>query len=100
MEIEVMAYPVKYHSLEEGNGFITLTQNRTRRRVYDGYHFLDTGRHIYVAEQVAGMFQHKRKGRNFIVDSETKEWRDTLEVVRHVPELRTEEVEPIQELER
>jgi len=86
-EIVVMAYPVKYISVERGNGFITVAQNGTRRRVYDGWHFDDDGRRVWVSAS-ACCFQHGRKGRRFIVDTVTKRWREleTVTVERHRPE--------------
>ena len=87
-EIVVSAHAVKYHHIDYSDNYVTITQNRTRRRVYDGWYFEDTGRYIYVSEYCAHIFQHKRKVRRFIVDTVTKEWRDYQSVVveRHKPE--------------
>lgn len=87
-EIVVSANAVKYHGLEYHEKYVTITQNRTRRRVYNGYYFEDTGTHIYVSTFCSNIFQHKRKERKFIVNTVTKEWRDFVyKVVEvHVPE--------------
>lgn len=87
-EIVCSAHPVKYHGLDHEDGYITLEQHRTRRRIPDGYHFEDTGTHIYVSPYYSHLFQHKLKVRKFILNKETKEWRDYSEVIieRHIPE--------------
>jgi hypothetical protein len=90
-EIVAQAHAVKYHYIEYCENFVVITQNRTRRRVYKGYYFEDTGVHIYVSTSCSGMFQHKFKVRNFIVNTFTKEWREfnqTL-IIKHKPEKRT-----------
>lgn len=93
-EIVVNACPVKYSDIEYHDNFVVITQNRTRRRVYAGYYFEDTGTHIYVSTACADMFQHKRKVRQFIVNTVTKEYRDlvTYEVEKNHPE----RVEPVE----
>jgi len=87
-EIIVQANAVKYHNVECHDNFIVVTQNHTRRRVYDGWYFEDTGTHIYVSTYCSGIFQHKKKMRQFIVNTVTKEWRDFQAVIveRHKPE--------------
>ena len=89
-EIVVNASAVKYHDIQYNDNYVVIQQNRTRRRVYKGYYFEDTGTHIYVSAFCAGMFQHKNKVRQFIVDTITKEWRDfkTVFIERHMPEKR------------
>lgn len=87
-EIIVHSQAVKYHHIEYHDNFVVVTQNHTRRRVYDGWYFEDTGTHIYVSTYCSGMFQHKKKMRQFIVNTVTKEWRDFQSVIveRHKPE--------------
>lgn len=89
-EIVVNAFAVKYHDIQYNDNYVVIQQNRTRRRVYKGYYFEDTGAHIYVSAVCVGMFQHKNKVRQFILDVNTKEWRDfkTVFVERHKPEKR------------
>lgn len=92
-EIIVQAFAVKYHCIEYFDGYIVPTQNRTRRRIYNGWFFEDTGTHIYISSFYAHIFQHKKKVKQFIVNVETKDWteyQDTI-VERHKPE----KVEPI-----
>ena len=86
-EIIVSACAVKYHDLEYCDKYIIVTQNRTRRRVYNGYYFEDTGANIYVSTYVADMFQHKSKIRQFIVNTVTKEWREfqSIIILKHKP---------------
>lgn len=92
-EIVVSTHAVKYHDIEYHENYIVVTQHRTRRRVYKGYYFEDTGAHIYVSTYCSGMFQCKRKVRNFILDKFTKEWRENIVIVEHhVPE----RIEPIE----
>lgn len=87
-EIVVNACAVKYHDIDYKDEYIVVTQNRTRRRVKNGYYFEDTGTHIYLSVYVAGMFQHKYKERKFILNTETKEFRDykTVIIEKHKPE--------------
>ena len=86
-EIVCTAHPVKYHDIEYHDDYIVVTQNRTRRRVKNGYYFEDTGTHIYLSVYVAGMFQHKYRERKFIMNTETKEFRDykTVIIEKHKP---------------
>lgn len=93
-EIVVTSYPVKYHDIDYHEDYIVVTQNRTRRRVYNGWYFEDTGAHIYLSDYVAGIFQHKRTQRKFILNTETKEFRDYKKVV--VEKFRPEKVDPKQ----
>jgi hypothetical protein len=87
-EIVAHAHAVKYHELEYHDDFVVITQNRTRRRVYNGYHFEDTGVHIFVSTFVSHIFQHKAKTRSFLVNTITKEWKDYQSVIieKHKPE--------------
>jgi hypothetical protein len=87
-EIVVSSHAVKYHDIEYHDNFVVVTQNRTRRRVYAGWYFEDTGTYIYVSTYCSGMFQHKSKLRQFVVNTVTKEWRDFQSVIveRHKPE--------------
>ncbi len=87
-EIVVSANAVKYHSIEYQDNYIVVTQNRTRRRIYDGWYFDDTGSHIYISTYYSHLFQCKRKIRQFIVNKVTKEWREYQSVIveRHRPE--------------
>lgn len=87
-EILCPAQGVKYHRVEYHDGYVTIEQNRTRRRVPDGYHFDDNGQYIYVSTFYSGIFQHKAKVRYFVLNKETKEWRDwqTVIIERHTPE--------------
>ena len=64
---------VKYHRIEYHDGYVTIEQNRTRRRVPDGYHFEDDGQYIAVSFY-SHIFQHKAKGSaTFVLNKETKE---------------------------
>jgi hypothetical protein len=87
-EIIVSACAVKYHSIDYQDMYVTITQNRTRRRVYNGWYFKDIGTHIYVSTFCVDMFQHKSKLKQFIINTVTKEWRDFQSVIieRHKPE--------------
>lgn len=87
-EIVVQAHAVKYHDIDYQDNYVVITQNRTRRRIYKGYYFEDTGSHIYVSTYCSGIFQHKHKIRNFIVNTVTKEWREFqhILIVEHKPE--------------
>ena len=60
-EIIVQANPVKYHGIEYHDTYVTITQNRNRRRIYNGWHFEDTGSYIYISTYMSHIFQHKRK---------------------------------------
>jgi hypothetical protein len=88
MNLLCSAYAVKYHDIEYHEKYVVVTQNRTRRRVYKGYFFEDTGTHIYVSEICAGMFQHKHKKRMFMLDTKTGMWEDYQTTIfdRHIPE--------------
>lgn len=104
-EIICQAQRVKYHSIEYHDGYVTIEQHRTRRRVPAGYYFDDNGVYIYVSTFYSHLFQHKAKIRYFALNTETKEWRygkveTTIE--EHVPnhiEVKGDS-EPIQELKR
>ena len=87
-EILCQAQRVKYRRIEYHDGYVTIEQNRTRRRVPDGYHFDDNGVYIYVSTFYSHIFQHKAKVRYFVLNKETKEWRDwqTVIIERHTPE--------------
>lgn len=87
-EILCQAQRVKYRRIEYNEGYVTIEQNRTRRRVPDGYHFDDNGVYIYVSTFYSHIFQHKTKVRYFVLNKETKEWRDWQAVIieRHTPE--------------
>jgi hypothetical protein len=87
-EIVVTAQRVKCRNIEYYEKYVTLEQNRTRRRVPNGYHFEDNGIYIYISTFYSPMFQHKKAIRRFIVNTVTKEWRDYQSVVveRHKPE--------------
>ena len=87
-EIIVSAVAVKYHDINYCDKYITITQNRTRRRIYNGYYLEDIGAHIYICTFCADIFQHKRKIRQFIVNTVTKEWREFQSVIieKHKPE--------------
>lgn len=92
-EIVVTAQAVKYHDIEYHDSYVVVTQNRTRRRIYNGYYFEDTGAHIYVSLFYSHIFQCKKKLRQFIVNTITKEWRDFQSVIieHHKPE----RIEPV-----
>lgn len=92
-EIIITANAVKYHDIEYCDNYIVVTQSRTRRRVYKGYYFEDTGTHIYISSYLACMFQAKSRQRSFIVNTITKEWREfeTTIVEKHY----AEKIEPI-----
>jgi hypothetical protein len=89
-EIICTTYGVKYHQIEYHDDYIVVTQNRTRRRVYNGWYFEDTGNYIFLSDYVAGIFQHKKKQRKFILNTETKEYRDYSNVLveKHKPEIK------------
>lgn len=89
-EIRCPAHAVKYHSIEYSDKYVTITQNRTRRRVPIGYYFEDTGNYIYVSPYYSCIFQHKKKVRMFILNMATKEWRDfpTVIIERHKPDIK------------
>jgi hypothetical protein len=92
-EIIASAHPVKYHGIDYHDTYIIVEQNRTRRRIPNGYHFEDTGRHIYISPYYSHLFQHKKKPREFIVNKITKEWRsyDSVIIEHHLPA----KIEPI-----
>lgn len=87
-EILCPAQRVKYHRIEYHDGYVTIEQNRMRRRVPDGYYFEDDGQYIAVSTFYSNIFQHKAKVRYFVLNKETKEWRhwQTMIVERHRPE--------------
>lgn len=93
-EILCPAQRVKYHRIEYHDGYVTIEQNRTRRRVPDGYHFENDGQYIAVSTFYSHIFQHKAKIRYFVLNRETKEWRpwQTVIVERHRPE----KLEPVE----
>lgn len=100
-EILCPAQRVKYHGIEYHEGYVIIEQNRTRRRVPDGYHFEDDGQYIAVSTFYSHIFQHKATIRNFVLNKETKEWRDwqTVIIERHHPEkLKPVESNVIEEL--
>lgn len=80
-EIVVTAQRVKYRCVEYHDGYVTIEQNRTRRRVPKGYYFEDSGAEIYVSTFYSHLFQHQAKLRRFIVNKVTKEWRDFIGVL-------------------
>lgn len=90
-EIVVSAVAVKYHDLKHFDRCVVITQNRTKRRVPDGYHFEDTGVYIYLSYFYSGVFSCKSKERKFIVNTKTKEWRPYPKVEcitsMHTPEI-------------
>lgn len=92
-EIIVNTQRVKYHAIEYHDNYVTIEQNRTRRRVPNGYYFEDNGAEIYVSTFYSHIFQHQAKLRRFIVNKVTKEWRDFIgvEIERYTPE----KMEPI-----
>lgn len=71
-EILATAQRVKYRRVEYNEGYVTIEQNRTRRRVPDGYHFEDNGVEIYVSTFYSHIFQHQAKIRRFIVNKVTR----------------------------
>jgi predicted MPP superfamily phosphohydrolase len=87
-EIVVQAHSVKYHDINYTDDYVVVTQHRTKRRIYNGFHFEDTGSHIYISTYCSGIFQHKYKVRNFVVNTVTKEWRnfETTILIRHKPD--------------
>jgi len=96
-EIIANAQAIKYHDIEYHDDYVVITQNRTRRRVPNGYYFEDTGVHIYVSLYYADIWQHKRNVRKFIVNTVTKEWRNVPPVIieTHVPErIEPKEIKP------
>lgn len=86
-EILVSAVKVKYQEIDYYDNYVVITQNRTKRRIYSGFYFDDNGCEIYVSTVCAGMFQHRKKVKRFILNKETKEWKDyeTVTVERHYP---------------
>lgn len=87
-EILAPANPVKYHDIEYSDNYVTVTQNRIRRRIPNGYYFEDTGSHIYISPYYSHLYQHKHKIRHFILNRFTKEWRNVPPVLiqHHIPE--------------
>jgi hypothetical protein len=92
-EILCTAQRVKYHRIEYHEGYVTIEQNRTRRRVPVGYYFEDDGQYIAVSTFYSHIFQHKATIRHFVLNKETKKWRpyQTVIVERHRPE----KIEPV-----
>lgn len=86
MKINVSTYSIKYNEIEYCEGFILLIQNRIRRRIPNGYYFEDTGSHIYISQGYAHLFQHGQKRKDFIVDTDTKEWEYAVKITSHIPE--------------
>jgi len=102
-EIVVSANAVKYHDIGYHDNYIVVTQNRTRRRIYNGWYFEDTGSHVYISTFYSHLFQHKRKTRQFIVNTISKEWKEFQSVIveKHIPErIGITEVLKIKELEK
>jgi hypothetical protein len=89
-EIISRSNAVKYHRIEYCDTYVVITQNRTRRRVYNGYYFEDTGSHIYISSYYSSAFQHAQKVKNFIVNTVTKEWREykMITVEKHFPDIK------------
>lgn len=87
-EILCPAQRVKYFSVEYYDKYIVVEQNQTRRRVPKGYYFDDDGIYIYLSTFYSVLFQHKQKIRYFVLNKDTKEWRDWQSVFmeRHTPE--------------
>ena len=90
-EILCQAQRVKYHRIEYHEGYVTIEQNRTRRRVPDGYYFEDDGQYICVSTFYSHIFQHKAAIHKFALNKETKEWRKWTDVIveKFKPEKRT-----------
>jgi hypothetical protein len=86
-EIFASSQAVKYHSIEYHDNYVVVTQNRTRRRIPNGYFFEDTGVYIYISLYYSYFFQHKKKLKTFIVNKVSKDWREavTVDVSKHVP---------------
>lgn len=93
-ELVVQAHAVKYHDIEYTENYVVITQNRTRRRIYNGWYFEDTGSNIYVSTYYSHIFQHKCKIRNFIVNTVTKEWREFKHIL--ITEHKPEKIEPLE----
>lgn len=93
-EILCPAQRVKYHHVEYYDNYVTIIQNKTRRRVPKGYYFDDNGQYIYVSTYYSHIFQHKKSVKRFVLNRDTKEWRDWQEVFieRHRPE----KIEPLE----
>lgn len=87
-EILCPAHRVKYSHIEYSENFVTITQNRTRRRVYKGYYFDDDGEYIYISTFYSCNFQHKATIKHFVLNKDTKEWRDwqTIVIEHHKPQ--------------
>lgn len=92
-EIVVNAQRVKYRCVEYHDGYVTIEQNHTRRRVPKGYYFEDNGEEIYVSTFYSDMFQHQRKMRRFIVNTKTKEWREFVSA--YVTHYRPKKIDPV-----
>lgn len=87
-EIICSAHAVKYHQIEYHDNYVVVTQNRTRRRIPNGYYFDDNNTHIFISCWYSSIFQHKRKIKRFVLNTVTKEWRDFQDVIieKHKPE--------------
>lgn len=87
-EILCPAQRVKYHAIEYSDEYVTITQNRTRRRVPKGYYFDDDGRSIFISTFYSPIFQYQHRIKHFVLNKDTKEWRDWQQVYieRHKPE--------------
>ena len=87
-EIVVTAQRVKFHGIEYHDGYVTIEQNRTRRRVPNVEHCENNVIEIYVSTFFSHIFQHQKKPRKFVVNTVTKEWRDFVgvSVALHKPE--------------
>lgn len=86
-EILCPSQRVKYSHVEYCDGYVVVEQNRTRRRIPDGYYFSDNGIYIYLSTFYSNLFQHKKAIKHFILNKKTKEWREWIDVVveRHIP---------------
>lgn len=92
-EIVVTAQRVKYRCVEYHEGYVTIEQNFTRRRVPKGYYFEDNGVEIYVSTLYSDIFQHQKKMRRFVVNKVTKEWREFVGVL--VENFRPDKIDPV-----
>ena len=84
----VLAYPVKYHSIEYRHEFVVVRQNKTKKRIYKGWYFEDNGCELYISTAKCAGFQHSPKIKKFLLDTATKGWEiaENIEVKVHVPE--------------
>ena len=93
-EILCPAQRVKYHRIEYHDGYVTIEQNRMRRRIPDGYHFDDNGQYIAVSTFYSHIFQHKAAIHKFALNKETKEWRKWTDVI--VEKFKPEKIAPVE----